>query len=253
MTDLLDTALQDLVPSFAEEQPDWSGVVARSMSGRRWSAPPWRRPLRRSVAVAFALLLLLGSAAALAGPLHDLFFGKPAPPIIKKAFAQQNEMRALMRRWQKAHGLPVNSPPLVDVTRAHGVIASRTSDGLLLLWAAPHQGGGECWFVEFARDQIGHKRPTGGGSCTEKPIVPSKIRWAYGGSAAHRTLSVLSGRLDTQAVVIRVSFRHGRVRTVPVVDRYFLAAFPRTVGTPVDLVALDAHGRVVASYRVRHR
>ncbi len=44
MTDMLDTALQDLVPSFAEEQPDWSGVVARPTSGRRRSALPWRSP-----------------------------------------------------------------------------------------------------------------------------------------------------------------------------------------------------------------
>ena len=30
MTDLLDTALNDLVPTFADEQPDWNDVLARS-------------------------------------------------------------------------------------------------------------------------------------------------------------------------------------------------------------------------------
>ena len=34
MTDLLDTALNDLVPTFADEQPDWLDVVARSRKPR---------------------------------------------------------------------------------------------------------------------------------------------------------------------------------------------------------------------------
>ena len=253
MTDLLELALDDLVPSFADEQPDWADVVARSThTTRPRTTPSWPRHSRRAVAVGLAFVLVAGSAVALAGPVHDLFFGKPAPPIIKKAFTQHNEMRARMRQWQKAHGIPVYSLPLVDVANAHGVMAAKTPDGLLLLWAAPTKTGGQCWFVEFAADQVGHTRPRGGGSCTEKPVASSTIRWSTEWTAAHPTLNVLSGRLVTNAAVVRVWSRHGKARTIPVIDRYFLAAFPRALGTPIRLTALDRKGHVVANYSGPH-
>jgi hypothetical protein len=251
MTDLLELALDDLIPSFADEQPDWAGVIVRSTQSA--SGPPRLRArhTRRTLALAFLLLLLVGSAVAFAGRVHDLFFGKPAPPIIKRAFMQQNQMRSQMRQWEKAHGHPLNSLPRVNAGRAHGVMAAKTQDGLLLLWAAPATGGGECWFVEFAADQLDHNRPTGSGSCSRAPAAPSTVRWASEWSAAHRTLTVLSGRLDTDADAVRVRLRHGAVRTIPVVDRYFLGAFAHTLGAPVRLTALDAKGHVVARSSVR--
>ena len=78
MTDLLDTAMNALVPSFAAEQPDWANVVARAEA-----VSPRRRFVtrRRLVAVFVVLAAVLIPLAALADA-HDWWFfgaGMPVP------------------------------------------------------------------------------------------------------------------------------------------------------------------------------
>lgn len=220
---------------------DWAEVARRA-------APviAWRRP---RVLVALAVfLVLVPTAIACRGAIRDLFFGSPAPPIIKRSFADQNKMQVLVRKWAAAHGRgPVAFMPRVDPSKAHGVISIRTSDGRLLLWAAPTYDGRECWFINFARDAIGHKRATGGGSCDQAKPPPGNLSWSTVWSAAHPTLKVLSGRVyvsDAVAVLANVGDGSPPVR-VPVVDRYFLAAFPRQAKLP-DAIAVDRKGRMVA-------
>jgi hypothetical protein len=232
-----------------DDKQDWDDVLRRLTPSSSWRK-------HRFVLIGVAAALLIGSTAtfAIGGTIHDLFFGKPAPPIIKRAFVQQNEASRQMRDWQKAHGTPppVPVPANIDVSKAHGVLAVRTPDGLLMLWAAPAADGAECYFVDFAADQLHHKRPTGGGSCLTGAMPPSKMQWGYGWTIAHPTLKELSGRLYVDAATIVVYAPGSRPRRLPVVDRYFLAAFPRSVKTPTRLAALDKHGHVLARY-VAHK
>jgi hypothetical protein len=226
-------------------QPDWQEVV-------RLAAPPGRRAVRTWI-IALSIVAV-GSTAALAfAGVRGVFFGTPAPKIVQQAFARNNAMRELVQNWARTHhkaGL-VWIPPRVNGRSAHGVIAVETSDGPLLLWAAPGENGRQCWFIEFARDQVGHKHPTGGGGCDSGLYPATQINWGYGGSVAHATLRVLSGRLYVNAATVDVVARDrdtGVTKTyrLPVVDRYFLAAFPRSVEVPSKLTALDSQGHVLA-------
>jgi hypothetical protein len=227
----------------SHEDADWSDVLRRRTPGRQVD-----RGRVRLVAVAVAVIAVVPTAIGLAGPLHDLFFGRPAPPIVKQAFAQQNRMARLMHTWQKAHGETVPAMPRVETAKAHGVLAVKTHDGLLLLWAAPSSGGRECWFIDFAADQVNHRRPLGDGGCDSPTPPASKFAPSFSWSATHPTLKVLSGRLYVDdAVAVIVSFPNHRSATLPVVDRYFVAAYPRSTRVPTKLAAINRHGHVVAT------
>jgi hypothetical protein len=229
------------------DDSDWADVVRRR-------EPPRRRYPRALVAV--AAMLVVGIPTALAfGAVRDFFFGTPAPPLIKKAFAGDNQMRALMQKYARAHHSQIVLPPVVNGAKAHGVIAVATSDGPVALWAAPAAGGKQCWFVDFENDQIGHRRATGGGGCDSATVPSSKIDFGYGWSAAHPTLKVLSGRLYVKAVSVDVTATDNATHVtktyrVPVAHSYFLAVFPQSVHSPKKLVARDAAGRVVLTFRM---
>lgn len=223
---------------------DWNDVIRRA-HGRR-STPSRRIAIAAAMAVAGVVLT---ATLAFGGTLRDLFFGKPAPPPVKHAFAVQNETSLLMRRYLRAHGGGGDAwAPQIDASRAHGVIEVQTADGPLTLWAAPTVAGGrECWFVDFVADlRPGQKTAAGGGSCEERVAPPSKIQWSYGWTRSHPTLKELSGRLYVDASSLEVYSPGSAPRRIPVVHRYFLAAFPEAVRLPSRLVALDVRGHVVA-------
>lgn len=221
------------------DDSDWNDVLRRYQPKRLTH----RRVLLVAVVVAFAVPV----AFAFGGGIRDLFFGSPAPPIIKRGFTERNEMAAQMRQWQKAHGAHYPDFPQADASKAHGVLAVKTPDGLLLLWAAPAGGSRECWFIGFAADQVNRKHAIGGGSCDSSKPPLAKINWTYGWSAAHPTLKVLSGRLYVSAAAVLVDTPNTKTQRIPVVDRYFLAAFPRSTKIPTKITAVDERGRVVAS------
>lgn len=221
---------------------DWSDVLRRS----RVKRAVHRRAL---LVVAALVVVLVPTTIAFGGTIRGFFFGTPAPPIIRQAFAEDSAGLQMMRKWQRAHGVyvPGSVALHVNVGKAHGVLAVNTHDGPLLLWAAPAGHGRQCWFIDFASDQVGHKRATGGGTCETAALPPSKIDWGYGWSAAHPTLKVLSGRLYVKAIALLVDTGTQR-RRVPVVDSYFLAAFPRSTKMPTKLTAIDKQGHVVATF-----
>ena len=228
------------------DDSDWSDVLRRR-------TPP-RRPYARAL-VAVAVVIAVGIPTALAfGAVRDFFFGTPAPPVIKSAFAGDNKMRALMLKWARLHHQKiVETPPVVNGAKAHGVIAVSTSDGPLALWAAPATGGKQCWFVGFENDQIGHRRATGGGGCDSQTVPTSKIDLGFGWSAEHPSLKVLSGRVYVKAVTLDVTATDNQTHVtktyrLPIVHSYFLAAFPRSLHAPKKVVARDAAGHVVLTF-----
>jgi hypothetical protein len=244
-----DTLLATRFAAICDEtnDSDWNDVLRRRA--------PRRRPSTRAL-VAVAVAIAVGIPTALAfGAVRDFFFGTPAPPLIKSAFAGDNAMRALMKKYARAHDSKIALPPVVNGAKAHGVMAVSTSDGPLALWAAPAAGGRQCWFVDFENDLIGHRRAMGGGACDSSPTPSSKIDVGWVWSAEHPTLKVLSGRLYVKAVSLDVTATDNKTHVtktyrVPVVHGYFLGAFPRSLHSPKRVVARNAAGRIVLTFRM---
>jgi hypothetical protein len=188
------------------------------------------------------------ASIAFGGPIRDLFLGDPASPIVQRAFSQHNEMRRLMSKWLKEHAGKAELPPRVDPARAYGVLAVRTPDGPIYLWAVPADGR-QCWFIAFASDLKHRKRATGGGSCDPATPPPTGISWAYGWSRAHPRLEVLSGRVYLDASAVIAHFRDRKPARLTVTDGYFMGTFPRETKLPTRIDALDSRGRVVATTR----
>ncbi len=148
MTDLLELALNDLVPSFADDQPDWPGVLARSTrSTRRRPVPPWRRHPRRTVALALVLIALLATPAFgvqgyvlhLLGRKNVSFTHSPtAPNVVKKQFLD----------------LPIGAPSQwatpVQAAKARAVATFSIAGHPRKLWVAPTTKGGYCYTFELS-------------------------------------------------------------------------------------------------------
>jgi hypothetical protein len=245
-----DTLLATRFAAIRDEtdDSDWNDVLRRC-------APRRRRNVRALVAVAVAIAVGIPTALAF-GAVRDFFFGMPAPPLIKGAFAGDNQMRALMLKWARTHHQKLTAmPPVVNGAKAHGVMAVSTSDGPLALWAAPAAGGRQCWFVDFENDLIGHRRAMGGGACDSSPTPSSKIDVGWVWSAEHPTLKVFSGRLYVKAVSLDVTATDNKTHVtktyrLSVTHSYFLGAFPRSLHSPKRVVARNAAGRIVLTFRM---
>jgi hypothetical protein len=142
VSELLDRAIDNLVPQFGDERADWADVVARVER-----SPAWRRHPRRFVAVAIGILLvaLLATPALgvqsyvlhLFGRKNVSFSSSPsAPNVVKKQFLD----------------LPIGAPKqfALQVKAAQArVVATFTIAGHpRKLWVAPTRGGGYCYTFE---------------------------------------------------------------------------------------------------------
>lgn len=160
MIDLLELALDDLVPSFAEEQPNWAGVVARSTRTGRADVmrSGWRRHPRRVVAFALALLLIVllatpafglqGYVLHLLGRKNVSFTHSPAAPnVVKKQFLD----------------LPIGAPPQlatpVLAAKARTVATFSIAGHPRKLWVAPTRTGGYCYTFELSFGGCRQTRP----------------------------------------------------------------------------------------------
>jgi hypothetical protein len=147
MTELLETALNDLVPTFADEYPDWNDVLARSSTPRQRTSFGWRRRPRRAVAIAFALVLIAllatpafgvqGYVLHLLGRKNVSFTNSPsAPNLVKKQFLD----------------LPLGAPrsfaPQVKAAQTRVVATFSIAGHPRKLWAAPTRQGGYCYTFE---------------------------------------------------------------------------------------------------------
>jgi hypothetical protein len=220
------------------DDSDWSEVLTRR--GARST-----RRTRRLVAALAVVVVAVPSALAFGG-VRGFFFGAPAPPLIVNAFRESNAMQKMIVKWEQAHHQKIDVMPQANGRKAHSVIAVDTSDGPLVLWAAPASRGRQCWFVGFANDLIGKRHAAGGGSCDQAGMP--KLDWGDEWSRDHPTLKVIDGRLHVPgAVSVTVIASNLKLR-VPVVHGFFLAAVPKETKTPTKLVAQDAEGRWLATW-----
>ena len=148
MTDVLDRALDELIPAFTDESLDWDDVLDRSQRGQvRRLSTVQRHP--RRVVVLFAVVL--GMVALLATPAfgvqgyllhllgrHNVSFAnsKSAPNVIKKEFLD----------------LPIGAPPgmspRIQAAQTRAVARFSVSGRPRTLWVAPTTAGGYCFLFE---------------------------------------------------------------------------------------------------------
>jgi hypothetical protein len=267
VSDLLQLALDDMVPVFAGEIPDWPDVLSRSRSSRRDGAatrplihhrvliampnvPRFaRRSHRRFIAalVVGGALVLAVASVALGFAIHTWFAGEPAPPPVTRQIEQQNQLPANGRSFVR---------PKIDSSRARGVAMIDTPDGPVHLWVVPtvNAGGLVCWFIDFARDEnpAAGRPAAGGGTCEQRPAPRSGFQWAYGWSEGHAAVNVLVGRVYVPAVDVIVKLSSGKQMTLPVTEHFFLGTFSRS-DSLVSLTAVGHGGSVAATDKVSLR
>jgi hypothetical protein len=151
MTDLLELALNDLVPSFGDQQPDWPEVVARSQRTRRSRSVrlTWRSHPRRALALGLALVLVVllatpafgvqGYVLHLLGRKNVSFSNSPsAPNLVKKQFLDL------------PLGAPLGFSPQVKAAQTRFVATFSIAGHPRKLFVTPTRQNGYCYMFEDA-------------------------------------------------------------------------------------------------------
>jgi hypothetical protein len=229
----IDELLDEHVPAFAPRPDGWEDVLARAQTTRRRYA---------ALAVAALALLLVPTAVALRGQITDLFQGTPPPPAISTTFEANNKTADVFTK--KGFG---DKFPHADVSQVHGVIEIQTADGPQDLWSAPSDRGGTCYFIDWANDAPGpNGQQFGFGGCSRSAPPSSGIGWGSIWSYAHPDLITVYGQVYAPATRVHVQLADGSVRTLPVVEDYFLGSLPH--GAKVQgITAYTDSGDVVAT------
>jgi hypothetical protein len=204
-----------------------------------------RQRLRRlALALALAGLIVVPAAVAVAAKVIDLFEGTPAPPPVAAAFAMRNKEADTATR----EGFAAKFPS-VDVGRAHGVVEIQTGDGPEDLWIAPNDQGGQCGFIDFARDAPGPDGQFGFGGCDTSTRPASNINWGAVWVEPHPSLMTVYGHVLVDATRLELTLADGSTQSLPVIEGFFLASLDK--GAKVrQLVAYDGAGAEVARENV---
>jgi hypothetical protein len=238
------TSFRAGVPSASDETRRYARerLAAQFDRPSRFGAPLLGRR-RVLVWTAAALLagLLAGSALAFGGRFLDFIRGEPAPKSVRNTY-----------HFGFKGGPPHFGNPNVIESRAHGVLAFKTTAGPMALWAAPTRNGGVCWLL--TRLAPGTPAPGFGvGGCGPRGVpggrkLVADVSTLMSGEGG-RTLRFGYGLGLAAKDVVRVEFRltNGKVLRANVYEGFF------GVGTPpgakaVSVTGFDAQGRVVARY-----
>jgi hypothetical protein len=193
------------------DDSNWNDVLRRREQ-RRIGRP-------RALLVAVAVIAVVVPAAiAFGGVIRDLFEGTPPPPLVQEHFSRWNELA--LRPPTPA---PNNWFPVVDTSKAHGVLAVETSDGPLYLWAAPSADGRGCWLLQFARDANPNNTVYGPSGCRTRPPSASEIAWSDFVNDSHPSLRILVGEAFGNAASVVVDLADNSTLRLPVIENFFLA------------------------------
>jgi hypothetical protein len=146
VTDRIASTMNDLVPSFADERPDWHDVVARAGQTNRVASSWTRRP--RLLVAAVLLLVLVALLATPAFGVQGLVLNllgrknvsfsnsKSAPNEVKKEFQDLTI------------GAPARWATQVIAAQARAVETFSINGHPRKLWVAPTRRGGYCYTFE---------------------------------------------------------------------------------------------------------
>jgi hypothetical protein len=149
VSDLVAAALNDVVPSFADEHPDWADVVRRAGSERTRSVPSWRRRPRLAIAAALLVILIAllatpafgvqGYVLHLLGRKNVSFNSSPAAPnVVKKQFLDL------------PLGAPLQFSPQIEAAQTRVAATFAIAGHPRKLWVAPTRPGGYCYTIELS-------------------------------------------------------------------------------------------------------
>jgi hypothetical protein len=240
MTDSLDIAMNDLIPNFADERPDWTNVVERSTKLARRRPFIWERHSRTAIAIAFALVAICLPAIALSASVRG-WLGLGSQPVYKKA------------------RLVVSTP----------IAGNRVAR----LWVGPSTDGGDCEIITVTaasfvaidpttgamRPVAASTRDSGGYGCTVGSThVPSTaLTWTFSPipvGSLHGAL--IHGHVGQSDKAVRVDIRwSGGREKLRTVDGYFIGVVPEIRNPPFHrlpytVVAYNAQGHPVARQRI---
>lgn len=210
-----DSQLDDLLDELVtvEPRPAWDDVMGRA-----------RRAHRRFVAMTAVVGLFVLSPAAWA--VDRAFFGSPPPPQIKSYAAELEGFDSqVAAKIAREHGHAT-----ADLSKLHGLVQVETPDGPLDVWAAPNSDGGLSTFEAYQADLApGSDTSIGEEIWDPRPLDAGGIKWESDGP--HDDVYQTDGYTDNaHATSAQVTFKIGPQilsKTVPVVEGYYIAVFPR--------------------------
>lgn len=218
LTDLLDQVVT------VEHLPAWGDVLGRARRSRR----------RYGALVALVALFVLVPAA---WAIDGAFQGSPAPAPIQSMAAFMNEQAPQAVAYAAAHSWPDPQQygTTADLSKLHGLIQVQTADGPLDAWGAPSSNGGLCYFIDLEADlapgihSAAIQGPAGG--CTQ----PGGLAKNAGTVSWYQDVYMTYGYTDNaNAASAQVTMKVGEnvlSGTGPVVDGFYLVAFPRDPAT----------------------
>jgi hypothetical protein len=144
--------------------------------------------------------------------------------------------------------------PDVIAQAAHGVAALETSEGRVLLWAAPTAGNAICYFVEFERLSERTGTPQGEANCGYRPpptppVTISVLFVLHRATIDRSELAILVGWTHESVESVSLRSPEGDERELALFENFFIAEIPAyrvpkdsQDGKPYEVVARDRAG-----------
>lgn len=247
MSDQVAAALNDLVPSFADEQPEWADVVRRAGWQNTRYIPFWtRRPWLTIAAVAFvALGLAVPASLALLGQFSETpkqFVGDTSHPL--------NARTVIEHYIRRERGF---AAALTDIRQ---VVTADTPDGPYSVYALKFTGG-------LQGTAIISSATRGIAALGYGPPVTCPPGWALQAGISTvelpgKTPIYVTGRTSATVAALDVIYPDGHSASAMISNGYFLAwvaPLPSSSGKgyspPVTLIARDATGHEIGHLTVR--
>jgi hypothetical protein len=240
----------DLLVGFRSEVPLPDEETAERVYRRATTTPPHRWLLLRArlsrrarvvMAVGLAGLVLVPAAVAVGGRLAGWFQGKPAPASIRQDFVKFNAQMQQMSAAEAKSGLARQAPQAI-ASRAHGVLALRTADGPVYMWAAPRRGGGICWLIQLAA-----AKGISYASCDQTWPPDQQLTFGTFGAIVYPSEQFIMGRAVGGAASVVVNLSNGTTTRLPVVEGLFMGAIPKHVH-PLEVASYNAAGNRLTGF-----
>jgi len=220
-------------------------------AGRSWFGLPRLRSTFTLAAAAVAVVLVPTAIAFRSSLLH-VIDSEPAPPRVAEAFSAWNKALVQLHDFHQSRTNETLPPaPRAATGASHGVVRLDTADGSVTVWAAPEDGGGQCFQLQTnvaVADGGDGFRSVGTCDSTLRihspysnpdAVVPWPVSFAQHGQVVFVLVRVYS------AAKVMLKLADGSEPELQIVDGFALAAVPAQE-QPVRVLATDPSGTIIA-------